>query len=240
MAVARESIDDLAARWLTFAREVVSDEAHRASCAIAGGSDPAFGFPPDVRWPGYLGADYQAGGVLWISNIHRNFDSAGLPRAFAATAADVIRCWRDGSDSDDQFLAAIRTTYERGPRQWTVGSWPGKALLSLDVDLRSVAYTNVAKCQAVDTGVALQKLCIGRWPIRRLVELLAPGLVLLTSETGLRLSGPSKWPCPVVAFSQRNGRLLNASPWKPPAVSTSVSFIDWMGPLLEAQGSPTK
>jgi hypothetical protein len=231
------------AGWLEYAREVVTDDAHRVACAKRGGSSPSAvlaergaiwpaNFADDVRWPGYVGRTYRRGGVLWISNIHRNFDSGGFAAAFANSANDCIRQWRDGRTADDAFLDGIRSIYVRGLRGWTVGSWPGKALVALNVSVESVAYTNVAKCQAVDTGVELQEFCIKRWSLRRIIELLDPGLVLLTSATGLAQSGAARWPCTVVGFSQRNGRLLKGSPWKPPGVTTPVSFEHWIPELI--------
>ena len=231
-------------RWLTYAREVVTDKDHREHCQERGGSNPnaicaergglqrPANFAKDVRWPGYLGSAYGAGGVLWISNIHRNFDSEGLPPSFAEGANNCIRRWRDGVSDDASFLQELRAIYLRGLRRWLVGSWPGKALLALEVELESVAYTNVAKCQAVDTGMSLQRFCVARWPLRRIVNLLEPGLVLLTSETGLSKSGPARWPCDVVAFSQRNGVMMINSPWKPPGLGRTPSFDDWIDHLV--------
>lgn len=229
--------DPVLRSWLEYAREVVTDDDHRQACEGLGGSSSLAviieraserdaGFAADVRWPGYVGRDYQAGGVLWVSNIHRNFDSGGLSSSFAAEANRSIRDWRDDKTDDARFVEAIRSTYERGLRSWTVGGWPGKALFALGVPIESIAYTNVAKCQALDTGVALQKFCVRRWSLRHLVEILQPGLVLLTSATGLASSGSESWPCDVVGFSQRNGRLLNESPWRPP--TGEVSFKNWI------------
>lgn len=198
-----------------------------------GGVARPAGFAPDIRWPGYVGRDYAGGGVLWISNIHRNFDSAGFPPAFAREAETLIRRWRDGHLDDAAFLGGLRDTYERGLRAWTVGSWPGKALLALGVPIESIAYTNVAKCQAVGTGTQLQRFCVRRWSLRRLVEILRPGLVLLTSATGLDASGPEPWQCDVVAFSQRNGRLMVGSPWKPAGVTGATSFEHWSRAVCE-------
>lgn len=226
--------------------DVVSNLGHRERCADSGGSDPdavckergvvrSAGFACNVRWPGYVGRDYCRGGVLWISNIHRNFDSAGLPASFARDADECIRGWRDGLVDDSPFLDSIRAVYERGLGCWLVGAWPGKALAALEVASESVAYTNVAKCQAVDTGVRLQELCMKQWPLRQIVEILEPGLVLLTSATGLEHSGPASWPCDVLGFSQRNGRLLKRSPWKPPGVVGPVPFECWIDELVAAR-----
>lgn len=234
--------DPLVAGWLRYAREVVSDQDHRRACAARGGSDPdavlleretgrPASFAEDVRWPGYVGRDYRRGDVLWISNIHRNFDSGGLTASFADASNDCIRQWRDGRTDDESFLSEIRAVYELGLRRWTVGSWSGRALLALDVPIEAVAYTNVAKCQAVGTGTRLQRFCIQRWSLRSIVQLLEPGLVLLTSATGLARSGPESWPCDVVGFSQRNGRLLVGSPWKPPGTTGAVAFECWMSAL---------
>ena len=233
-------------RWLNYARDVVANEDHRIECSKAGGSDPLAlvkeragterpaGFASDVRWPGYLGANYRREGVLWVSNIHRNFDSAGLPPAFADEANDCIRSWRDGKDNDETFLLRLRSIYQRGLSTWTVGTWARTALEHLGVPLEAIAYTNAARCQAADTGTGLQELCLSKWSLRDLVSILQPSLLLLTSETALRLSGTALWPCTVVAFSQRNGRLMKKSRWQPPGATGPTSQSTWL-PALAAQ-----
>jgi hypothetical protein len=236
----------LQGRWLKYARDVVGNEDHRVECSKAGGSDPLAlvkeragterpaGFASDVRWPGYLGAEYRPGGVIWVSNIHRNFDSAGLPLEFAQEANDCVRSWRDGTDNDETFLLRLRKVYLRGLSTWTVGTWARTALEDLGVPLGAIAYTNAARCQSVDTGTGLQELCLSKWSLRDLVTILGPSLVLLTSETALRLSGTAQWPCTVVAFSQRNGRLMKKSPWQPPGATGPTAQSTWL-PALAAQ-----
>lgn len=179
-----------------------------STSAVLLGSPVADGFPEDVRWPGAIGRTYAEGGVLWVSNIHRNFDSAGVPSAAATDAADLVRRWRDGAIGDGLFLEGIRAVYEHGLSTWTVGSWPRKVLAALGHQVSDVLYTNAARCQSTGTGEALQKLCLLRFPLTRLVEELRPGLVLITSSTALSITPTESWPPPVVAFSQRNGRLV--------------------------------
>ena len=227
----REGVARVRSRWLRYAAEVVSDADHMSTCRVRGGSPPEAGYFTDVRWPGYLGPLYGPGGVLWIANIHRNFDSAGLSSEFASSAAAAIRGWRDGKSDDETLLREVRVVYELGLRTWTVGYWGRRTLTALGVPIEAVAYANVAKCQAVDTGVTLQRWCLRRWPLQRLIDDLEPGIVLLTSQTALA-STTGEWPCPVVAFSQRNGRLMTASPWRP--TSGGPSHSDWVR-VLQAE-----
>ena len=233
-AAVAASPEQVRAAWLAYCREVVTDNAHRGACAALGGSASADGFAPDVRWPGYLGPGYRAGGVLWVANVHRNFDSAGMSRQFADRAADAVRAFRDGG-GDTEFLSAMQETYGPGLRGWTVGQWGRKALAELGVDLDDVSYLNAARCQATDTGEDLQRLCQGRWPLRRTVKALQPRLLLLSSLTALNFAGPKDWPCRVVAFSQRNGRLVLTSPWKPRSGALSASV--WMAELARVDAS---
>lgn len=229
---------DVEQAWLDYARDVVHDSDHRAACAALGGSPSADGFPEDVRWPGALGRTYRPGGVLWVSNIHRNFDSAGVSMSAATDAADLVRRWRDGAIGDALFLEGIRAVYEHGLATWTVGTWPRKVLAALGFSVSDVLYTNAARCQSTGTGEALQRFCLVRFPLTRLVEEMRPGLVLITSSTALTISPSESWPCPVVAFSQRNGRLVLASPWKPPGVDGPVSAAEWI-PALASELSTT-
>src|SRR5690348_13996599 len=74
---------DVRRGWIQYCREVVGDTGHHTACAKLGGSAATDGFPDDVRWPGYLGPRYAPQGLLWVANVHRNFDSAGFDRAFA-------------------------------------------------------------------------------------------------------------------------------------------------------------
>jgi hypothetical protein len=219
--------------WLEYAREVVEDGEHHSTCASRGGSDASLGFAPDVRWPGYLGRDYRRGGVLWLANVHTSFATAGLGPRFAQTADESVRRWRGRFDSDETFLDGLRNTYEIGLATWTVGGWPRRALERLGVPIAAVAYSNAARCQATDTGIELQRHCLKRWPVQRLLDLLEPDLVLLTSKTTLDATASSTWRCPVAAFSQRNGRLLQTSPWHPVGDRSSVSYSSWINPLVD-------
>lgn len=221
--------------WLDYARRIVSNDGHIQLCGSKGGSNPVHGFDPEVRWPGYLGHGYQPGGLLWVSNVHRNFDSEGLPPSFAAEANECIRGWKDGTDEDDEFLGHIQAVYERGLATWKVRDQPERLLDGYFGGFRSnlpnIAYTNAARCQAPDGGQTLQKLCLRQWPIHDLVDLLQPGLVILTSATVLKVEA-APWPCPVVAFHQWFGTLLDGSPWKPSGIASPRPRMDQWAPQL--------
>jgi hypothetical protein len=214
--------------WLAYCREVAGDSCHRSLCAEEGGSWPP-DFAPDVRWPGYLGPDYRPGGVLWAANIHTRFDTRGLPASFAADAANSVRAFRDGHSDSDAFLAAMSDVYQQGLARWNVGYWGRRVLDQLGVPLSAVAYTNAAKCQAFGTAEGLQRLCQTQWPLRDTARMLAPALILITSQTALQAAGPGPWPCPVIALSQRNGRIIRDSPWQPPAGDPSP--LTWIPEL---------
>jgi hypothetical protein len=181
--------------WLDYAREVVGDGTHRALCERAGGSPEHPGVDAtDVRWPGYLGERVMRGtGLLCVGNIHRDFASGNLRSWHRDQLVDATRGWRDGSVDDASYLAAVRRVYLAGLSGWRVGLHIGHVVEALGLDLLQVAYVNAARCQypevpptmaaAPQIKVRLQRLCLQRFPVDRLVRLLDPRLVLFTSTT---------------------------------------------------------
>jgi hypothetical protein len=212
---------ELEHNWLAYAREVLTDTTHRSACAAAGGSPAHPGVDAkDLRWPGYLGAGARRGHtVLAIGNVHRNFASGTLGVADRDLLVTVTRGWRDRQRSDSEYLAGVRQVYLAGLNGWRVGTHLRYALDVLGLDLSAIAYTNAARCQypeipprlprAAQTKLAVQAMCLRRFPIARLVDMLAPRAVLFTSTsafdaaTSVGPTGDTPWVC----LHQFSGRL---------------------------------
>jgi hypothetical protein len=181
--------------WLTYAREVVADRTHRTDCANLGGSPQHPGVDAtDLRWPGYLGAGVCRGtGALVIGNIHRNFASGTVDIKDRDRLVEATRSWRDGLVDDDTYLAIMRDVYLIGLNGWPLGRQVRFAATGLGLSLDKIAYVNAARCQYPEippalpdarlTKPALQRFCLDRFPISRLVRDLEPELLLFTSVT---------------------------------------------------------
>jgi len=94
----------LEADWLEYARSIAAcDPTHRAECVQRGGGS-AVGPDPELRWPGFIGSDYEANPfrVLCVAQIHN-------PNGWSASASGLapmeplLREWLDG------WLTAYRT-----------------------------------------------------------------------------------------------------------------------------------
>ena len=181
--------------WLTYAREVLADPAHLAECAQLGGSPDHPGVDaPDLRWPGYLGSAVSRGtGALVVGNIHRNFASGTVSVKDRDRLVEVTRNWRDGIVDDETYLTIVRDVYLIGLNAWPLGRQVRFAALGLGLSFDKVTYVNAARCQYPEvppalhtarlTKPALQRLCLDRFPISRLVADLEPELLLFTSVT---------------------------------------------------------
>lgn len=181
--------------WLSYAREVVGDDAHRQECALAGGSPAHPGVDAtDLRWPGYLGERAKfRDNVLCVGNVHREFASGALRSFHRDRLVDATRAWRDGGMDDAEFLAATRRVYLAGLNGWAVGNHIRYVVAALGRDLLDVVFTNAARCQYPEippplprpaaTKVALQHLCLARFPLTGLVSMLQPRLVVFTSAS---------------------------------------------------------
>src|SRR5690349_7092584 len=111
------------ARWLEYSRRVVSDTGHREACRARGGSPTDPRLRPEVRWPGYAGARYRPGGMLWVNIVHRNMDIDGYTPLAIAQLAEATAAWSVNDISDDEYLAANRSGYMTGfdDGGWYVG-----------------------------------------------------------------------------------------------------------------------
>lgn len=180
------SLDESIKRaWLEYAWEVVTDASHRVDCEKLGGK--VFDLDAtETRWPGYIGTNYSSGNPIFVSNIHRNFDSGGLTEdvSIVRDFSSANENWKSAGRSisgDNQFLVSTALNYERGLKSWNVGSVMRKYLRASGMHWSDVAYLNVAKCQSMDAGSKLQDLCIRRWPIERLVDALRPSVIVTCS-----------------------------------------------------------
>jgi hypothetical protein len=179
--------------WLAYAREVVDDVQHQAQCAELGGSPEHPGVDaPDLRWPGYLGAGVALGtGVLMVSNIHRNFAYGTVGGKDRDRLVEVTRGWREGLVDDQTYLTVMRDVYLIGLRGWALGRQLRFAAASLGFSLEEVTYVNAARCQYPEippalpqarlVKPALQRFCLKRFPMTRIVNAVQPQLLLFTS-----------------------------------------------------------
>jgi hypothetical protein len=183
----------VAAAWLAYAREVVRDSTHRGQCALLGGSPQHPGVDAtDLRWPGYLGAAVKRGsGVLMVGNIHRNFANGTVGVKERDRLVEVTRAWRDGLVDDQSYLTIVRDVYLIGLRGWPLGRQLRFAASRLGISLEEVTYLNAARCQYPEippalaqarlAKPALQRFCLSRFPISRVVADVEPELLLFTS-----------------------------------------------------------
>jgi hypothetical protein len=171
--------------WLNYAWEVITDTSHHLACEKLGGQ--IFGETTvNTRWPGYIGLTYESGNPIFVSNIHRNFDSGGLSDdptivgEFTQTNNAWLKAGRN-QDADDKFITSSARNYERGLTSWNVGSVMRRYFKYSEFNWSDIAYFNVAKCQSKNAGSKLQDLCIKRWPIERLIDALRPSAIVTCS-----------------------------------------------------------
>lgn len=214
-------LSDIELAWLAYSREVLHDEVHQRACFAAGGSpsgpllDPTGSLDPDLRWPGYLGRSYAPGGVLCVATVHRDFESNGAGSGVRGDIAGGTRAWKAGRATDSEYLECVRRGYEAGLRKWVVGGNFGTALAALGVAVESIAYVNAARCQypenldhldpemkaqvraaGTKTKAALLKLCQRDYPIRGLVDMLIPSVLLFGSAPTFKQTQRTLRSCP--------------------------------------------
>lgn len=186
-------------RWLDYAWSVVNCPAeHRAHCEALGAAVPGVGRVDgnELRWPGYLGREYQEGaGVLCVAAVHREArpeEEAGTP--VGATNAQLIaahRRWLSegrSAEEDALFLESIRQTYVDALPHWRRWTRHFRTLVEHHLGLKrtEIAWTNLAKCRlAVHRGnrsaeTELTRLCQMEFaPMAELIEAIRPELVLV-------------------------------------------------------------
>jgi hypothetical protein len=186
----------LEADWLEYARSIAAcDPTHRAECVQRGGGS-AVGPDPELRWPGFIGSDYEANPfrVLCVAQIHN-------PNGWSASASGLapmeplLREWLDGWLRDEAFLAKYRDEYAQRLPTW--GPWRkafGPVLRDPRIGLSptEIAYVNIAKCW-LSPGAnqyELMRSC-ERWKgIASLLAVVKPdAVVFLSGKTPLRYAG---------------------------------------------------
>jgi hypothetical protein len=219
--------------WIAYAHELLDDKDHQVRCANAGGSpsgvglDPTGSLDPDLRWPGYLGRDYRAGGVLCVATVHRDFESNGAGPQVRADIVDATRRFRDRTITDTDYLESVRRGYEAGLAKWIVGGHLGTTLRTIKVPLTAIAYVNAARCQYPEdrghlpdpaarkaakvagdkTKAALLKLCWKDFPVTRIIDMLRPRFVLFANA-------PTFFRCEPHLASTRSVAAACIHPWQ--------------------------
>jgi hypothetical protein len=238
--------------WIGWARSVVDDCAHAAVCdGIRDRARPGAAIPnpdgadaPDVRWPGYIGANFRPGGVLCVSNIHTRFQSGGLASAGAlvTSALDAHRQWTRRELDDVQWLARVRAMYAAGlgPGGWSVASGYREAWRQLGENAESIAYVNAARCQwsGVKPPKTLYAECLTAMPLDPLLDILSPRLVLTTSPS-VHARWTGRGELPVVYFHQMYGTLVRSVTIRDVAGTTRhlperARAVKWAEVLAEA------
>lgn len=187
--------------WLNYAEEVVNcPDAHRRRCIAAGGAVPGSERVDgnELRWPGYLGADWQPGtGVLCVGSVHREAEPAKqIDPVNLRTDRELVvatRTWlaagrSQGSDAD--YLHSLRAAYVDALPTW--GPWKKFfrkiAEDGLGMSRSQIAYANLAKCRvAIHLGpqqrsaqTRLPLLCQTDFiPMAKLVAAIRPAAVLV-------------------------------------------------------------
>ena len=171
---------------MEYATDVVLADDHTSVCVAAGGGCLDETGTPDLRWPGYLGKSYEAGGVLFVGNVHRNFDSNGVTVSLSRDLVAATLALRTDPTAQQAYLTATRASYLSGlagnPR-WKVSSTFDRTRTALGLDWKQLAYTNAGKTQMVNGSkhTKVIKGCLERFPLPDLVKRLDASLVVTCS-----------------------------------------------------------
>lgn len=118
-------------RWLDYAWSVLNSPAeHRRECLANGSAVPGPGRVDgnDLRWPGYLGRDYEpASGVLCVGAVHREGNPANRDDGSVAERTDAelvagARKWLTtgrSPTSDAGYLESLRSSYQQALPTWS-------------------------------------------------------------------------------------------------------------------------
>jgi len=188
-------------RWLDYAWSVLNSPAeHRRECLANGSAVPGPGRVDgnDLRWPGYLGRDYEpASGVLCVGAVHREGNPANRDDGSVAerTDAELVAGAREwlttgrSPTSDAGYLESLRSSYQQALPTWSRWQRHYRTLVEdyLGLDIGQIAWANLAKCRvAIDRGSAqrsaegkLTRLCQRQFPAADLIEVLRPAAVLV-------------------------------------------------------------
>ena len=188
--------------WLDYAWRVVNcSDPHLTACIEAGAAVPGKGRVEgnDVRLPGYLGRNYQPGGVLCVASVSREPSPEDENKKLVikrtnANLYELTREWiREGrsTGNDSRYLTSVRLCYEEALPNWSRWRRHFKTLVEdyLRLNASEIAWTNLAKCRvpihlgtkAQQAEARLTSLCQREFiPMRDIVEILKPDLVLVS------------------------------------------------------------
>jgi len=180
---------------------------HLSNTAAKGTTHPEDQDCSSLRFPGYLGRDFEPGaGVLVIYNVHREFhswrlvsDPSGVITDFIEASSHLQNAHEPDDDQLAEYITAHRPMYEVGlSGGWKVADHLLAALPPCDVPitregLRKIAYVNVSCAQFPELHPEpgddrrksnLKALCSARHPVSQVVDLLRPAIVLCASAVG--------------------------------------------------------
>jgi hypothetical protein len=178
-------LSTLAQDWLTYARSVFACGTHLNAC-----NAPLIdGIDPELRWPGFVGVNYEAAPkrLLLVGRVH---NPSGWHGTSGLGGLELIaRRWLAAELSDEEFYSDYSREY--GKRLVTWGPWQKvyrHLAAAAGADEQSVAYVNVAKCwQNLGKESALQRRCSETWPLESLVEIVKPhGVFVLAPESWMQ------------------------------------------------------
>ena len=193
---------ELEAAWLDYSWEVITSD-HVETCVRSGG----IGIDNQkLRWPGYMGDGYTEGGLLFVGNIHRDFDSGKVKSGLAEKLSNGSIAWVNkgrSEESDNSYMQNNRSCYLEGFAGWRIGAFFKKLLTQVDMEWNEVAYTNGAKCQSLNgSEQKLQMLCQQAFPVKNLIRFLKPSVIVTCSQPIRDQLGGN---ADVFWFNSRNG-----------------------------------
>lgn len=168
--------------WLEYARRIFSCPAHLASCD----APRVEGIDPSIRWPGFLGENYQRAPkrMLFVGRVHNPSGWTRWPGLGGLES--IVRDWLNGNIADDRFYRDYSREYARRLATW--GPWAkvyGVLANAAGADETSVAYVNAAKCwQFPGKESRLQRACSAAFPLEDLVDIVKPHAVFLLATDG--------------------------------------------------------
>jgi hypothetical protein len=201
-------MNDIRDAWYSYAKAVAGiDHGHRLECVAATGATGTPALDSNIRWPGYLGSNYESASMklLCVGQVHHAAD------LFATLGHVQPLLGALGSGPcDPNIMETITAEYERAMVRW--GPWGKfrKILGPLGLDQTSIAYTNVAKCwQTLDPSISPDcrrpmKACSKRFPISQLAKAIhANAIVIMSAESTLAYAGITKGDIPMNSFPGR-------------------------------------
>jgi hypothetical protein len=210
--------------WLDYARGVITCEKSTCIC------------PNEfrrIRWPGYIGANYDYGRVLLVGAIHNT------NRLFTNEIIElepIARKWSNSkpdSTHNQIYLKALRKAYINSIPQWQSWLMNGnkkrgavwsnfqKIVDSLEIGWEHIAFTNLAKChtptQSDDTNTIIS--CATTFSIEKLVTILNPVAIFIAKDE--RVVNPAT---PIAENSARFVRRYNNRN----GVSKNLKIREWL------------